>query len=1451
MAINKHIPTYQALFGALDFEGADEGRSVFSPAAYLVDLLQLVDDRFGDADILDRRPDIADIPLNGDNTFTLRRHIDIVIELLERRASATNLRAEIHPLTLPFDLQSERVRKLLAMSGISAARLRRLFAISDDPDAVARERLGLSAPAYELLVSAAASPEQLRRAYGLAADEDLQALRSVARFSRATGLDGARLRELLFQGLAVTALDREGRSERIAVAQLFVHGEGAVLLDDDERNLIWAANPELAIPVVWLDRVHRLIRLAAWTGLSFTQLDRVLRTCCGSRLDAAALRRLAIVVDIAEAHRLDLELAAALIGDLDALGIGDDEQSAAPFDRVFNGRRATLARSYLPSGRGFVPAAYRGFQVIELVGDLLAPEHKAERLRIQQALGLSFAELSAIVSRFQAHALARATSTRLTGALDRQALALLHRISSLATILDCRVAEILDLLDVLERDPSVRSGAGFDLLIDEPGASFDTYAVLEGDDIGARVWLIQTLIAVRTWMRQAELSSEALRDITLGVALDDERTEARALESLTQLVESLTDVLVRPAAIEAACGSARAARVAVEVGASPAHALFGATDGVVLTTELARSEAAAYAWLQQLDRLTPDDLPSLGARTAARSFRHLVQRGVIQTDGTINLEALPKRVEEFVLATDFSGQREAVFQQIRALRNRAIEQGQPIDDLELELFPSDLKVLGLDNTQLTELYDNLSFAGVIDYQAKVLAPDRFADSAAATTLTVDSGLQRHAPDVFAALQAKLAAFEQHQLVLAPSTWSTLGLRPGELADLIENLRFNGYLDEHDAVLDKARLLTLGIEEFDLAIEFFPHRHAILASLRGAVSEFGHRQLRVSVDDLMPLADRFTAADAHAQLAARLLEEGRLALDEAEALLAQGDAFALEGLFDANESQLVARALKQIVDELRKLRFGHADLSAYEFTANETKDLLEILAKSGLLLPGGRLGFEHVGFYIDPRSALRFVVEGFEDFSKEIFFAIYGVAKRTRARMDAFVVRIAELGRRQHELVIAALAEAHELPAPILTVLFDGVHHFASAPAAAYLQPQLAALDARGQVVARPTDASFRLRERQLSQLAALVSALGLGLRETELALRDQHLVAKRSERLALPAGVTTIDCLLPDVDGQLLLFVGNRYWTYDAHTLELLGEPRPLATLSPSLAQVQAIDAAYSHAGTHRIFAGSIQLERAPGAERWTSFERIFGEVESRFSALEQLDASFVSHDGHVYLFAEGQYVRHVGEQPIAEPGYPRAIVPHWPQELEGFTLPPGFGTAIDAALQTRDGVLLFEGQRFIASETSGEPQSIAARFGRVESRFGEAARVDAVVDYVGLRCLFVQDQVFAYRDGLEGAPVYVQEGYPAPLPQLLPGLPPSFHDGVDAGFTDESGGIVLFRAREFISAPPSGLPSAAASTAARWGRVDNELDETGRVDAAFSGLDGKVYLFSGDQYVR
>ncbi len=163
----KQFPTMESLFGSIDFCECEHCRSVLSPAAYLVDLLQFVDaepqvwsnflihwkDKHNGQDytarykkpydaLIERRPDLPHIPLTCENTNTALPYIDVVNEILEYYvandklddkaahdtgdATTAELLAEPqnvvvkaytkvqqarYPLNLPFDLWIETVRQ--------------------------------------------------------------------------------------------------------------------------------------------------------------------------------------------------------------------------------------------------------------------------------------------------------------------------------------------------------------------------------------------------------------------------------------------------------------------------------------------------------------------------------------------------------------------------------------------------------------------------------------------------------------------------------------------------------------------------------------------------------------------------------------------------------------------------------------------------------------------------------------------------------------------------------------------------------------------------------------------------------------------------------------------------------------------------------------------------------------------------------------------------------------------------------------------------------------------------------------------------------------------------------------------------------------------------------------------------------------------------------------------
>lgn len=87
---NNGLPTIKDLFGNQDYMEYPSCRTLLSPAAYLIDLLEFLKKSSGGeqklAELLKRRPDIEYILLNCSNTENTMPHIDLVNEVLERAA---------------------------------------------------------------------------------------------------------------------------------------------------------------------------------------------------------------------------------------------------------------------------------------------------------------------------------------------------------------------------------------------------------------------------------------------------------------------------------------------------------------------------------------------------------------------------------------------------------------------------------------------------------------------------------------------------------------------------------------------------------------------------------------------------------------------------------------------------------------------------------------------------------------------------------------------------------------------------------------------------------------------------------------------------------------------------------------------------------------------------------------------------------------------------------------------------------------------------------------------------------------------------------------------------------------------------------------------------------------------------------------------------------------------
>ncbi len=88
--VAKHLPNYAELFGGLDMCDCQHCRSVLSPAAYFVDLLEFLRHSTPNAAsntpldiLLGRRPDLEHLQLTCENTNTTLPYVDLVNEVLE------------------------------------------------------------------------------------------------------------------------------------------------------------------------------------------------------------------------------------------------------------------------------------------------------------------------------------------------------------------------------------------------------------------------------------------------------------------------------------------------------------------------------------------------------------------------------------------------------------------------------------------------------------------------------------------------------------------------------------------------------------------------------------------------------------------------------------------------------------------------------------------------------------------------------------------------------------------------------------------------------------------------------------------------------------------------------------------------------------------------------------------------------------------------------------------------------------------------------------------------------------------------------------------------------------------------------------------------------------------------------------------------------------------------
>ncbi|MCW9018105.1 MAG: neuraminidase-like domain-containing protein, partial [Kangiellaceae bacterium] len=324
--IKKDIPNIESLFGSLDFCDCEHCSSIYSPAAYLTDLLRFLEEKDAVAPstsvkevLISRRPDIANIKLNCGNTHTALPYIDLVNEVLEnaippaesdfhyqseltskelravpqylRKHAYHFLRDKPYPMSHGFNLWERGSRLFLEHLGCPRYKIIDQFRDLSDTSStatinadMAAEYFGISSEQKAWIIPEINSATTTIQTEFWHFDASLTTV-SVAEFLSRTQLKYAELLELL----------------QVEWANL---GSPKVEIERPLDDCDTRAQNVINLTEQTLDRFHRFVRLWRHTDWAMWELDLMLRSPLigAGDLDATALHHLRV------AHQLQSEL---------------------------------------------------------------------------------------------------------------------------------------------------------------------------------------------------------------------------------------------------------------------------------------------------------------------------------------------------------------------------------------------------------------------------------------------------------------------------------------------------------------------------------------------------------------------------------------------------------------------------------------------------------------------------------------------------------------------------------------------------------------------------------------------------------------------------------------------------------------------------------------------------------------------------------------------------------------------------------------------------------------------------------------------------------------------------------------------------------------------------------------------------------------------------------------
>lgn len=389
------IPSYQELFGSLDFYEVDESKSILGPAAYFVDLMRVIDEYISEGNNIPydhtleaRRPDLKKILLTSENTNQTVPYLQIVNEVLVNAVKNYPERGNTdgqskeqdaievfqsfvtskYPFDLPFNLPLEQIRTYLGQLKVRLCDIFEAFDMGSGQSVeFSREFLSLSREEYDIITTPCADPVSLCESFGYAQSLitagdsvedflDKTKLNLFDVFMSKTGLDESSATQLFYLDLG----KREIEHPRAILGRLFVNsasgsaGIAGIVTEKDANGVEYRKIVNLDFNK--LDRINRMIRLSQKLGWSFIDLNWVLASIGAPEIDSAAIISIAKIKRLADKFKLPLATLCSFWYDIRTSGEGDTSTSQSPFDVIFNDPGLVKKRSgtaaYRPKASG-------------------------------------------------------------------------------------------------------------------------------------------------------------------------------------------------------------------------------------------------------------------------------------------------------------------------------------------------------------------------------------------------------------------------------------------------------------------------------------------------------------------------------------------------------------------------------------------------------------------------------------------------------------------------------------------------------------------------------------------------------------------------------------------------------------------------------------------------------------------------------------------------------------------------------------------------------------------------------------------------------------------------------------------------------------------------------------------------------------------------------------------